>query len=76
MSELVARTGRHQQRYESGCRLIAGYHFEYFSEYSSIPILQLYINRVTHILFPQIIINCINLVFVVDSMFFHLIRNK
>ncbi|KAK3003702.1 hypothetical protein RJ639_019889 [Escallonia herrerae] len=25
MSGLVARTGRHQQRYESGCRLIAGY---------------------------------------------------
>ncbi|XP_076918309.1 nudix hydrolase 16, mitochondrial-like isoform X2 [Bidens hawaiensis] len=25
MSELVARTGRHQQRYESGCRLIAGF---------------------------------------------------
>ncbi|KAI4300884.1 hypothetical protein L6164_034211 [Bauhinia variegata] len=24
MSELVARTGRHQQRYEAGCRLIAG----------------------------------------------------
>lgn len=24
MSELVARTGRHQQRYEDGCRLIAG----------------------------------------------------
>lgn len=27
MSELVARTGRHQQRYENGCRLIAGYDF-------------------------------------------------
>ena len=25
MSELVARTGRHQQRYEDGCRLVAGY---------------------------------------------------
>ena len=25
MSELVARTGRHQQRYEAGFRLIAGY---------------------------------------------------
>lgn len=24
MSELVARTGRHQQRYEAGCRLVAG----------------------------------------------------
>ncbi|KAL9232644.1 hypothetical protein vseg_007729 [Gypsophila vaccaria] len=24
MSELVARTGRHQQRYENGCRLVAG----------------------------------------------------
>ncbi|KAF6155426.1 hypothetical protein GIB67_019952 [Kingdonia uniflora] len=24
MSDLVARTGRHQQRYEAGCRLIAG----------------------------------------------------
>ncbi|KAJ0791788.1 putative NUDIX hydrolase domain-containing protein [Helianthus annuus] len=24
MSELVARTGRHHQRYEAGCRLIAG----------------------------------------------------
>lgn len=24
MSELVARTGRHQQRYQDGCRLIAG----------------------------------------------------
>ncbi|RVW35924.1 Nudix hydrolase 16, mitochondrial [Vitis vinifera] len=24
MSELVARTGRHQQRYEDGCRLVAG----------------------------------------------------
>ncbi|CAN1316126.1 Nudix hydrolase 16, mitochondrial [Linum perenne] len=24
MSELVARTGRHQQRYEGGCRLVAG----------------------------------------------------
>ncbi|KAK9069284.1 hypothetical protein SSX86_013400 [Deinandra increscens subsp. villosa] len=24
MSELVARTGRHQQRYDAGCRLIAG----------------------------------------------------
>ncbi|KDP29264.1 hypothetical protein JCGZ_16653 [Jatropha curcas] len=24
MSELVARTGRHQQRYDSGCRLVAG----------------------------------------------------
>lgn len=24
MSELVARTGRHQQRYEKGCRLVAG----------------------------------------------------
>ncbi|KAH9608185.1 hypothetical protein KSS87_015770 [Heliosperma pusillum] len=24
MSELVARTGRHQQRYEHGCRLVAG----------------------------------------------------
>ncbi|XP_050234296.1 nudix hydrolase 16, mitochondrial [Mercurialis annua] len=24
MSDLVARTGRHQQRYESGCRLVAG----------------------------------------------------
>ncbi|XP_071724190.1 nudix hydrolase 16, mitochondrial-like [Rutidosis leptorrhynchoides] len=24
MSNLVARTGRHQQRYENGCRLIAG----------------------------------------------------
>ncbi|GKV40757.1 hypothetical protein SLEP1_g48361 [Rubroshorea leprosula] len=27
MSELVARTGRHQQRYEAGCRLVAGYSF-------------------------------------------------
>lgn len=26
MSELVARTGRHQQRYVDGYRLIAGYH--------------------------------------------------
>lgn len=25
MSELVARTGRHQQRYDDGCRLVAGY---------------------------------------------------
>jgi hypothetical protein len=25
MSELVARTGRHQQRYEDGHRLVAGY---------------------------------------------------
>lgn len=25
MSELVARTGRHQQRYEDGYRLVAGY---------------------------------------------------
>ncbi|XP_068497245.1 nudix hydrolase 16, mitochondrial-like isoform X2 [Phaseolus vulgaris] len=25
MSELVARTGRHQQRYENGYRLVAGY---------------------------------------------------
>lgn len=25
MSDLVARTGRHQQRYDAGCRLIAGY---------------------------------------------------
>jgi hypothetical protein len=25
MCDLVARTGRHQQRYEAGCRLIAGY---------------------------------------------------
>lgn len=25
MCDLVARTGRHQQRYESGCRLVAGY---------------------------------------------------
>lgn len=25
MSDLVARTGRHQQRYEEGYRLIAGY---------------------------------------------------
>ncbi|GAV69412.1 NUDIX domain-containing protein [Cephalotus follicularis] len=24
MSDLVARTGRHQQRYEDGCRLVAG----------------------------------------------------
>ncbi|KAJ4720402.1 Nudix hydrolase 16, mitochondrial-like protein [Melia azedarach] len=24
MSDLVARTGRHQQRYENGCRLVAG----------------------------------------------------
>ncbi|OAY53371.1 nudix hydrolase 16, mitochondrial isoform X1 [Manihot esculenta] len=24
MSELVARTGRHQQRYDDGCRLVAG----------------------------------------------------
>ncbi|KAG7029598.1 hypothetical protein SDJN02_07938 [Cucurbita argyrosperma subsp. argyrosperma] len=24
MSDLVARTGRHQQRYDAGCRLIAG----------------------------------------------------
>lgn len=24
MSDLVARTGRHQQRYEAGCRLVAG----------------------------------------------------
>ncbi|KAG0470484.1 hypothetical protein HPP92_016591 [Vanilla planifolia] len=24
MSDLVARTGRHQQRYEGGCRLVAG----------------------------------------------------
>ncbi|XP_021908598.1 nudix hydrolase 16, mitochondrial isoform X3 [Carica papaya] len=24
MSELVARTGRHQQRYQDGCRLVAG----------------------------------------------------
>ncbi|KAK3038944.1 hypothetical protein RJ639_027429 [Escallonia herrerae] len=24
MSGLVARTGRHQQRYEGGCRLVAG----------------------------------------------------
>ncbi|GJV00911.1 NUDIX hydrolase 16, mitochondrial [Tanacetum coccineum] len=27
MSELVARTGRHQQRYEAGCRLIAGFRY-------------------------------------------------
>lgn len=28
MCDLVARTGRHQQRYEAGCRLVAGYlHF-------------------------------------------------
>jgi hypothetical protein len=25
MCDLVARTGRHQQRYEGGCRLIAGF---------------------------------------------------
>lgn len=25
MSDLVARTGRHQQRYEAGHRLVAGY---------------------------------------------------
>lgn len=25
MCDLVARTGRHQQRYEAGCRLVAGY---------------------------------------------------
>lgn len=31
MSELVARTGRQQQRYEDGYRLIAGYLF--FSEF-------------------------------------------
>ncbi|XP_042373187.1 nudix hydrolase 16, mitochondrial-like isoform X2 [Zingiber officinale] len=24
MCDLVARTGRHQQRYEAGCRLVAG----------------------------------------------------
>ncbi|OAY75487.1 Nudix hydrolase 16, mitochondrial, partial [Ananas comosus] len=24
MCDLVARTGRHQQRYEDGCRLVAG----------------------------------------------------
>ncbi|XP_059646104.1 nudix hydrolase 16, mitochondrial-like [Cornus florida] len=31
MSELVARTGRHQQRYEKGCRLVAGcIPFKYF----------------------------------------------
>ena len=29
MSELVARTGRHLQRYKDGCRLIAGYMYIY-----------------------------------------------
>uniref|UniRef100_A0A7C8ZIR1 Nudix hydrolase domain-containing protein n=1 Tax=Opuntia streptacantha TaxID=393608 RepID=A0A7C8ZIR1_OPUST len=35
MSELVARTGRHQQRYEDGCRLVAGcipFRYRSFSE--------------------------------------------
>ncbi|XP_057978786.1 nudix hydrolase 16, mitochondrial [Malania oleifera] len=36
MSDLVARTGRHQQRYEAGCRLIAGcIPFKYRSSDSS-----------------------------------------
>lgn len=25
MCDIVARTGRHQQRYEAGCRLVAGF---------------------------------------------------
>ncbi|KAD3338639.1 hypothetical protein R6Q59_016796 [Mikania micrantha] len=35
MSELVARTGRHHQRYEAGCRLIAGcipFRFRFFQD--------------------------------------------
>lgn len=30
MCDLVARTGRHQQRYEAGCRLVAGYITRFF----------------------------------------------
>lgn len=30
MCDLVARTGRHQQRYEGGCRLIAGFSLSLF----------------------------------------------
>ena len=35
MSELVARTGRSQQRYKDGCRLVAGYLSIYLSIHSS-----------------------------------------
>ena len=30
MCDLVARTGRHQQRYDAGCRLVAGYTHRFF----------------------------------------------
>ena len=42
MSELVARTGRSQQRYKDGCRLVAGYLSIYLSIHSFLFFLSIF----------------------------------
>ena len=48
MSELVARTGRHLQRYKDGCRLVAGYYICYIYMYCFI-FLQSFKNNIGYI---------------------------